>query len=158
MTPCEAFSRIVTSDYTVENKTCSDFIRKSWANLNSVASTQGGLDWISKEFKLCNASKDIEKFKDWLADVYTNLAMVNYPYPTNFLANLPAYPIKEICSYYQNDTLVGKDQLKQLFLGLTAVYFNYTGKVKCIPADDATTQLGESGWDFQVCTKNWDRI
>ena len=151
MTPCEAFSRIVTSDYKSENKTCSDFIRRSWKSLNDVAATQGGLDWISKELKLCNASKDVKQLKEWLANIWTDMAMVNYPYPTNFLADLPGNPIKEICTYYQNDTVVGKEHLEQLFLGLSSVYFNYTGKTKCVDAgQDASQALGESGWDFQV--------
>ncbi len=41
-----------------------------------------------------NGTEDINNLKDWLTNVWTNLAMVNYPYSANFLAPLPAYPVK----------------------------------------------------------------
>jgi hypothetical protein len=34
------------------------------------------------------------QLKNWLVDIYTNLAMGNYPYPADFIADLPANPIK----------------------------------------------------------------
>ncbi len=56
-----------------------------------------GLAWLSMEWKLCQPLKnktDVKNLKDYLTNVWTNLAMVDYPYPANFLAPLPAYPIK----------------------------------------------------------------
>lgn len=33
---------------------------------------------------------------DWWDSAYTSLAMVNYPYPSEFLMPLPGSPIKEV--------------------------------------------------------------
>lgn len=55
-----------------------------------------GKKWISENWNLCTAIKnasDVQALKDWLTDVYSNLAMVNYPYPTNFLIELPGNPV-----------------------------------------------------------------
>lgn len=55
-----------------------------------------GKSWLSTTWKLCKplkTSNDVKELKSWLSDVYTNLAMINYPYPTNFLAPVPANPI-----------------------------------------------------------------
>lgn len=55
-----------------------------------------GKKWLSDNWKLCQPLKNennIEQLISYLQDIYTNLAMVNYPYKANFLAPLPAYPI-----------------------------------------------------------------
>lgn len=39
---------------------------------------------------------------DYLEDVYANLAMANYPYKNDFIAPLPAYPVRQFC-YYLRD-------------------------------------------------------
>lgn len=61
-----------------------------------------GLTWLSNAWKLCKPLKskaDVKELKDYLTNVWTNLAMVDYPYPANFLAPLPAYPIKASLFY-----------------------------------------------------------
>ena len=53
---------------------------------------EDGLDWINKEFKFCKALKtksDVTGFKDFLNDLWTNIAMMDYPYKTTFLMPLP---------------------------------------------------------------------
>ena len=53
---------------------------------------EDGLDWINKEFKFCKALKtksDVTGFKDFLNDLWTNVAMMDYPYKTTFLMPLP---------------------------------------------------------------------
>ena len=45
--------------------------------------------------------QDTVTLKQWLSDVWTNIAMVNYPYPAGFLAPLPAYPVKVFFFFFQ---------------------------------------------------------
>jgi len=56
-----------------------------------------GKAWLTDNWKLCTSletTDDVVQLKYWAADVYVALAMVNYPYEANFLAPLPANPIK----------------------------------------------------------------
>ena len=38
----------------------------------------------------------IDDLYNWLESAYSYLAMVNYPYPANFMMPLPGDPIKEV--------------------------------------------------------------
>lgn len=56
-----------------------------------------GKAWLTENWKLCKPLQeddDVMELKYWASDVYVALAMVNYPYEANFLAHLPANPIK----------------------------------------------------------------
>lgn len=155
LTPCDAFSRILTSVYKLPNDSCASLIKKSWNVINSIASTDEGRSWISSQWKLCHSlgKNDVKPLKDWLVNVLTNLAMINYPYATSFLMPVPANPVKAFCKYLTNSTLDGKELLVYLQKGFN-IYTNYTGKTKCIDfKQDASPQLGDQGWDFQSCTE-----
>ena len=57
---------------------------------------EDGLAWLSSAWRLCkplNASQ-LADFRMWLSDMYSNYAMIDYPYPANFLSPLPAFPVK----------------------------------------------------------------
>lgn len=56
-----------------------------------------GKKWFTDNWKLCKpleTTDDVVQVKNWAFEVYVSLAMVNYPYPANFLAPLPANPVK----------------------------------------------------------------
>ncbi|ROT76904.1 hypothetical protein C7M84_004489 [Penaeus vannamei] len=156
LTPCEKFGQLVTADFAKESKECAEVIRKSWAAIDAVTADDSGLAWLTKEWKLCKPLKgkdDVKTLKAYLMDVWTNLAMVDYPYPSDFLAPLPAYPIKEVCSQLTNPGHGPKLLLEELFSGLT-VYVNFTGETKCVNIDQqADVRLDDQGWDFQACTE-----
>lgn len=97
-------------------------------------------------------TESTDEFFDFLSDVYGNLAMVNYPYPTSFLANLPAYPVREFCGQF-SDALNDTDILPSLSRALQ-VYTNYTGKLNCTDISSAyDANMGDKGWNFQACTE-----
>jgi lysosomal Pro-X carboxypeptidase len=92
-------------------------------------------------------------FFDYMKEVYANLAMANYPYPANFLAPLPAYPVRQFCHELEQNYTQPEKLLVALKSALN-VYTNFTGKTKCIDYSSAVDEkLGGNAWVFQKCTE-----
>ena len=156
-TPCNAFGRIVTSDFSAAaiNNSCSNSIRSSWAALDTVAAMENktGLEWINTNFRLCESSRltskdNVTLIKAYLTDLWTNLAMMDYPYPTNFLAPLPANPVLAAClplatNYTEDQQLLG------LVYQAASVYFNTSGEAKCLDLGQED-DIGADMWGYQV--------
>jgi lysosomal Pro-X carboxypeptidase len=153
LTPCDSAYLTITRDFSSVNPNCSDNIARSWAAIDRVAKSD--LDWIRTTFKLCSplTSTSVDSFKSWIVDTFFNLAMVDYPYPANFLAPLPAWPINKTCEALATKITEDQELLTALALSLQ-VYYNSTGSAECFnTSQDATSSLGERGWDFQACTE-----
>lgn len=66
----------------------------------NIVQTASGLSKLSEIFHLCKPLKsadDVTTLKNWIVSALVYLAMVDYPYPSKFLAPLPAWPVK-VCS------------------------------------------------------------
>ena len=102
----------------------------------SQLTNNSGIDWINTNFKLCSNSKlshpdNVTMIKAYLTDLWTNLAMMDYPYPTSFLAPLPANPVIEACKPLSTPFDDDQDLLIHIFEA-ASVYFNFTGKAECL--------------------------
>ena len=159
-TPCNAFGRIVTSDFSAAavNNSCSNSIRSSWAALDTVAAKENktGLEWINTNFRLCDSSRltskdNITLVKSYLTDLWTNLAMMDYPYTTSFLAPLPANPVNEACKPLA-ESYEGEEQLLLHIFAAASVYFNYTGSAECLNIAEED-DIGADMWGYQACTE-----
>ncbi|XP_020292385.1 lysosomal Pro-X carboxypeptidase [Pseudomyrmex gracilis] len=153
---CEAFARIATSDFRASNPTCPQLIHRAWSTITEVTSNDEGKKWLSDNWKLCEPLKTVENIntlKDFLQDIYIDLAMVNYPYETDFLAPLPGNPINAFCRHLTNSSLTGKPLLLALYRAIS-VYTNYTNKATCISTKNAEPNLdADQGWSYQACTE-----
>ena len=57
----------------------------------------GGYQFLTENFKLCDPMQDkydLDPLYSTLQEMFTDLAMVDYPYPADFLAPLPAWPVQ----------------------------------------------------------------
>lgn len=153
---CDIFNRILTSVFRVESSLCVDNIKQLWPVLKNFSNSDDGRKFLNKEFKFCepyNKTEDYDKFYDYLQDVFGNLAMANYPYESQFLAPLPAYPVREFCGQL-NMTFKNNEELLSGFNQALQVYTNYTQKTKCLNISSAyDDSMGSNGWDFQACTE-----
>ncbi|XP_025204425.1 lysosomal Pro-X carboxypeptidase-like [Melanaphis sacchari] len=156
MTPCNAFYRVTSSVYKNASAECGLTILASWKAINNVTKTVEGKAWLSQKWKLCSPltnDNDVLTLKQWVSELYVNLAMINYPYPANFLTPLPGNPVKEVCKPMKNHKEDDLTLLGSVFQGLN-VYFNYTGTSQCLDIlTSSAPTLGEKGWGYQSCTE-----
>ncbi|KAG8546866.1 hypothetical protein GDO81_029661 [Engystomops pustulosus] len=156
LVPCNLYYQIVTNDFKKSGPGCAESINKTWSALNRMFKSDEGIRWLSGTFRLCAPLKsqdDAAGFKNWLSETWVNLAMVDYPYPADFLMPLPAWPIKEVCKYLRNPNLDDKQLLQNLFQAIN-VYYNYTGNTQCLnTSQTAVGSLDDLGWSYQACTE-----
>ncbi|XP_069825819.1 lysosomal Pro-X carboxypeptidase-like [Dendropsophus ebraccatus] len=154
--PCNLYYQALTNIFKKSGPGCAESITKSWSAINRMFQTNDGIRWLSGAFHLCSPLKcqdDAAAFKYWLSETWVNLAMVNYPYPANFLEPLPAWPIKEVCKNLKNPNPDDKELLQNLFLAIN-VYYNYTGNTPCLnTSQNVAGFLVNNGWKYQACTE-----
>jgi len=157
ITACGAYNQIVSRVFNASSPQCAASVRKSWDVINTMGNTTEGRAQLSSLFRLCaplSNDSDVHNFKDWLTEMYGDVAMVNYPYPANFLEPLPAWPINVMCSHLTDSSLEGEELLEKIFQA-TNVYFNYTGQTECMDTGTQSTagSLDDRGWDVQSCSE-----
>lgn len=73
------------------------------------------------------------------------MAMVNYPYPTQFLSSLPGWPVKEACKFLSAVGNTDKESAAAMYQ-VANLYYNYTGLSKGSHREEVF-RLG----DFPLC-------
>ncbi|ENN79585.1 lysosomal Pro-X carboxypeptidase-like [Dendroctonus ponderosae] len=151
---CQAFYRSVTESFAA-NGNCSYPVKLSWAAIRNLSETVQGRRSVSQVFKLCKpleSSEDAGKLIDTLVDIYVNLAMLNYPYPTHFLAPLPANPVKSFCDKLRSFGVVETAvELLQAVSSALEIATNFSGNTQCNNIETTVEQPVDYAWDFQAC-------
>ncbi|CAN6193975.1 unnamed protein product [Urochloa humidicola] len=151
ITPWSSFYDAVSQDYKSESLNCFSVIKATWDVLDERGASDKGLLELSKLFRACKTVKYGYSIRNWLWTAFTYTAMVDYPTPANFLENLPAYPVKEMCKIIDGFP-ANTDILEKAFAAAN-LYYNYTGNLTCNPIEDEDDPHGLGGWQWQACTE-----
>ncbi|TMS03868.1 Dipeptidyl peptidase 2 [Larimichthys crocea] len=154
------FFRDVTDDFASVTPECRDAVRGAFHQLKELAEHQD-YSRIQSEFSLCkppSSAQDIHQLNGLLRNAFTLMAMLDYPYSTHFMGNMPANPVKVACKTMLN----GSDLLSNL-RNTAAIVYNATGVLTCFDlyslylecADPTGCGLGfdSMAWDYQACTE-----
>ena len=143
-----AYTRIA-SDVIKEmgGQECYDSMQRGFFDLKNMVNDKSKLAELNKIFNPCTdmtKSADVEDLIGFISDTIGTTAMVNYPYPTEFIGTLPAWPINETCNAIKNYTypepstddepvvsLFNFTHISQLQAALNLTT-NYTGDLKCL--------------------------
>jgi lysosomal Pro-X carboxypeptidase len=155
-TPCNVFNDIIQKVFqtATPNGQCDDRFGKAFQLLKAASNDPTASKILSSIWHLCTPltnAKDVQGMIDYLLDLFGNVAMVNYPYPADFIMDLPGNPVKAMCDAM--DALPGHNIVDALYAGFQ-VAFNHTGKAKCWDwSTSSAHSLGSDAWDFQACTE-----
>lgn len=79
--------------------------------------------------------------------------MVDYPYPANFLAPLPGWPVNVSCSYMTANTNPSTQMTR--LAQVTNLFYNLTGQAGTCNdlSNSGSPDLGDLGWSYQACSE-----
>ncbi|KAL3530467.1 hypothetical protein ACH5RR_009789, partial [Cinchona calisaya] len=140
ITPQNGYYSRVTKDFKEASEHCYRTIRKSWSEIDRVASKPNGLSILSQKFKTCSHLNSSSELKDYLDSIYSSAAQYNYP---------PDYPVTQVCSGI-NKADKGSDILGRIFAGV----ISYNGNRSCydtlVYSRPTETMVG---WSWQTCSE-----
>jgi len=150
------FFSTITKVFAIHDKRCPDLVRQGFDQIDDL-----DLSDLSKMFNVCgglNSTADVAHLKMWVTTAFTMMAMGNYPYPTGFLGNLPAWPMNVTCELVLKDKRRGAWVLTN---AISLLYNNdsstcndiYTQYVTCADQTGCGTGLAARAWDYQECTQ-----
>uniref|UniRef100_A0ACD6AF51 Uncharacterized protein n=1 Tax=Avena sativa TaxID=4498 RepID=A0ACD6AF51_AVESA len=151
ITPWSSFYDAVSQDFKSESLNCFNVIKSVWDVMNARGSNATGLLELSKTFRACKTVQYVASLSDWMWTAFTYTAMTDYPTPADFLENLPAYPVKEMCKIIDAFP-AGADVVDKAFAA-ASLYYNYSGDQKCFKVEGGDDPHGLNGWGWQACTE-----
>ena len=120
-------------------------------------------------FNLCEnstvtKSSDVDDLIGLLSDSIGTMAMVNYPYETNFVNPLPAWPIKAGCDAAAAVSTAGDLKAANVSIfdftnikkiqAMGKTFYNYDDSKECLNlAGDPSSGLDDNGWGVQTCNE-----
>ncbi|KAI6234800.1 CRE-PCP-1 protein [Aphelenchoides fujianensis] len=157
--PLGGFDAVVTR--TMETFGCNNAsVIEAFNFLDFWPTDQASLDQLNNIFNVnqttskIESAADIQLLKAYIREGLEYLAMTGYPYPSNFLIPLKAWPMLDACASLN---VTGQDRIaaaNALNTAAQAYYGNTPACFKPACGDPATASLGAlNGWLWQSCTE-----
>jgi len=102
-------------------------------------------------------AKDVQALIGTLNGSLGTMAMVDYPYPTDFVEPLPGYPVNVACLAAAEAMQTHEGDEEAVLYAIAAagsVFYNYEGQLECL--DVSSSQgggLDDNGWGVQACNE-----
>ncbi|WCJ41673.1 Lysosomal Pro-X carboxypeptidase [Euphorbia peplus] len=138
--PKNGYYSVVTKDFRETSESCYEAVRKSWAEIDKVASQPNGLSILSQKFNSCEPLKRSFELKDFLDSVYSEAAQYSEP---------PYYPITAMC-----DAIDGAPKTSYILDRIYAGVDVYMQQTSCYDMSLLTyTDLSHHPYTWQTCTE-----
>lgn len=148
----------------VGGDTCYANISRGFYDLANLKYDATKYETVKSIWGLCDTPtkpEDIETLIGIISDSLGTMAMVNYPYATNFVNPLPAWPMNASCAaineFVPTPSAGGDIYNYTHVMALQRaanVFLNFTGSQTCVNISESQSAgLDDSGWDVQTCNE-----
>ena len=157
--PREYFFEDITSHFTNAAEGCGIKVKDAFFRMQALVKMgPKGLASISKSFNLCSPMKsdsDYAQLIGWIRNSFAQLAMMDYPYPTNFISPLPGWPVKKSCQLLlgASDPIGGLAKASKLVYGTHTCTDMWKEYVACADPTGCGLGFNSYAWDYQACTE-----
>lgn len=113
-------------------------IKQGFEQLEALRDESDSYEAVAKIFNLCSVPTGRAEMQSLIGTLNGSLgtmAMVDYPYPTNFVEPLPAWPVTYACEQTKTAYDAAKgDQYQALYAiqAAGATFYNYAGQLDCL--------------------------
>lgn len=132
----ELYNAIITNDYRDQGQDCVDEIQFGFQQLEGLMNDETQWPELEKIFNTCEPIKDqatADLVYMWLYNAYEYMAMVDYPYPTDFLSPMPGWPVAAACDTIAKQMANNSTMWNRMIAMRESaeIYYNYDGHLKC---------------------------
>nr|CDS33314.1 Lysosomal Pro X carboxypeptidase [Hymenolepis microstoma] len=157
------FFESIKEIYFAANESCIPVIQAAYIEiLKRSQDGSSGLNNITKELQLCTpleSMADLNWMLRWSRNAFVIMSMMDYPYASSFMSNLPANPVNVSCAKaiefgIQNPVAGLREAVGVLYERTSESCFDFKKQyIDC--ADITGCGLGNdaTAWDFQACTE-----
>ena len=128
-----AYDDIATDDFRKVDEDCPVMIKAGFDQLIAMKEQTDSYQTVHDIFSLCDVpsgAAEMQSLIDTLDNSLGTMAMVNYPYPTNFVEPLPAWPVTVSCTEAKKAYEAHEGDANQALYAIEAagtVFYNYAG-------------------------------
>jgi lysosomal Pro-X carboxypeptidase len=164
-----SYYRVITRTASHYSPNCAANVRSVFPLIEAASATPEGRAQLASAFRLCSTPSDVNgaaMLRYFVRDAFDELAMGNYPWPSNYIAGtaakpMPSWPMHLACSE-MNETDIGRTAgTTALFAAVrraVSVLYNVSGEATCFslplyPTPLYPSQPMDGIWDWQWCTE-----
>jgi len=151
-----AFALAATNTFGTAKAGCDKAIENAFSVMQTWVNTPAGRQNIAAAFKLCSGAPPTPDAAtaviDWVVSGLAGMAMLDYPYATDYGISLPAWPVNATCDRilsYQGDPV-------SALAYAIGVFYNNTGSWPCYDINKDVPSWGTCcGWNYLACTDTY---
>jgi len=164
LTSLEGFYEICTADWnSTQTPQAADVIQEGFSRLTGYANNATAYTYLNGMLPLCqnlSGPTDVTNYLEgYFENAYTYMCMTDYPYETDFLAEMPAWPVSYAAWAFTGLSVNSSD--KDIFgamINAANIYYDYQNQTDCIDIFqdyDVTNTSGliGQGWDILACNE-----